>query len=92
MVSNQGYRAVRSQNGEFSATIRRELNIELDMYCKAIGMNKSTYVNKCVEKCLIEDKKNFVREQYSIYSKEQLIEMLLETRKEEADEWTKLQE
>lgn len=91
-MRNAGFIKIQSCNGEFHATIRPEINEQLDNYCKAIGMNKSAYINLCVQKCLAEDKAKFVRDQYQVYTKDQLIEMIIENRKEIKDGWTALQE
>ena len=77
-----GFRSTVSKTGDFRATIGTELNERLNEYCNAKRMNKSVYVNLCVARCVEQDLEQLKRERFQIYSKDELIEMLLREREQ----------
>lgn len=81
------YKSTQSKNGEFRATIGAELNEKIDVYCKIKHINKSVYISQCVERCLDDDMTKLKREQFSIYTKEELIDMLLREMGEVENPW-----
>ena len=87
MVRNYTYKSTKSKTGEFRATIGADLNDKVDVYCRMKHINKSVYIMQCVERCLDEDMQKLKREQLAIYTKEELIDMLLRELGEVENPW-----
>lgn len=69
-----GYRHVESVNGTYSPHIPKEINERLSRYCKSKNLNKTEFVNYCIEYIL----KQKERELYEEMSREELIDRLME--------------
>ena len=46
---NFGYKNVKSESGEFSCHIKKEINDKLNIFCRINGINKTAYVNQLIE-------------------------------------------
>ncbi len=55
---NDRYRDTQSQDGTFSCSIKPDVNIFLDFFCKQCNYNKTAYVNKAVMRQLQQDMKD----------------------------------
>ena len=55
---NDRYRDTQSQDGTFSCSIKPDVNIFLDFFCKQCNFNKTAYVNKAVMRQLQQDMKD----------------------------------
>lgn len=71
--NEKNYRNTKSKDGTLSPHISKKTAERIIRYCKANNLNKTKYIEECCNRCLDSDERNM----YDLFSKEQLIDMLL---------------
>lgn len=70
---NFKYKETKSKTGKLHVDINQELTKRITTYCKNNNLNRTKFVEECVEKNLSRLEKEY----YSSLSKEELIDILL---------------
>ena len=70
---NFRYKETKSKTGKLQVDINQELTKRITTYCKNNNLNKSKFVEECVDRNLSRLEKEY----YSNLSKEELINILL---------------
>lgn len=73
MTRDYKYKNVVSKNGIYTLHINAELNGRISSYCKMKNLNKSKYLNDCINKAVREDEMQFLQE----LPKDELIRIIM---------------